>query len=91
MNDERAFAVSEALHGSGLAVGRDILISGFDNDALPEAPWAVPVSTVVLPIEPQGRLAGELIKAAAATGQLIPLAIHTAAPGPILRRASTGD
>jgi DNA-binding LacI/PurR family transcriptional regulator len=88
MNDERAFAVSEALHGTGLTVGREVLVSGFDNDALPEAPWAVPVSTVVLPIEPQGRLAGQLI-AAAAAGTPIPLAIHTAPPAQLLLRSST--
>lgn len=89
MNDERVFTVSEALHGSGFIVGRDILVSGFDNDSAPDAAWAVPASTVVLPIEAQGRLAGELIKTAAATGQPIPLAIHTAPPATVLHRAST--
>jgi DNA-binding LacI/PurR family transcriptional regulator len=88
MNDERAFTVCEALHGSSYLVGRDILVSGFDNDSTPDAPWALPVSTVVLPIEPQGRLAGELIKAAA-SGKPIPLAIHAAPPAPVLLRAST--
>jgi DNA-binding LacI/PurR family transcriptional regulator len=90
MNDERAFTVCEALRHSSHRIGRDILVSGFDNDATPEAPWAMPVSTAVLPIEPQGRLAGELIKTAAASGQPIPLAIHTAPPAPLLFRASTG-
>jgi hypothetical protein len=88
MNDERCYLVSEALQGTGLGVPADVMLGGFDNTALPEAAWAVPLTTVILPIEEQGRLAARLLLQAAA-GTPIAHTIHTTSAPHVVRRQST--
>ncbi len=88
MNDERAFALEEALASTSSVVGRDVLLAGFDNLPPPATPWTVPLTTTLLPIEAQGRLAGELLSAATPT-EPIPCRLHCTPTPVVVQRAST--
>lgn len=90
MNDERAFQVTECLSSRGLGVPKDVLIAGYDNRPTPDAPWAVPTSTVVLPIQEQGEVAGRLLKAWS-PDKPIPVGLHFTRQPRVLLRQSTGN
>jgi DNA-binding LacI/PurR family transcriptional regulator len=85
MNDEWCHRVAEALHGSALAVPRDVLLAGFDNLPATDTAWSLPLTTVVLPLREQGRLCARLLTA----GQPPELRIHLTATPVLLLRSST--
>lgn len=86
MNDERCYMVAEALHGSGLSVPGNVLLAGFDNLPLPQAPWSVALTTCVLPLREQGQLTARLLTAPEPPA----VGIHLTSAPAILTRASTG-
>lgn len=88
MNDERCHAIAAGLHGSGIMIPKDVMLGGYDNLPPPDEPWSVPLTTVILPLEEQGALAGRLLVDARA-GTPIAHRIHTTSAPRVILRTST--
>ena len=85
MNDQWCHQVAAALHTKNIAIPQKVLLAGFDNITPPDAPWSIPLTTVILPIREQGQLAAQLLSA----DQPIPVKVHLTTPPTMIVRSST--
>ena len=97
-NDEMAAGVCQAIRETGLEIGNDVSVVGFDDSPLASRMWRA-LTTVLLPVKAAGRMASVRLLGERLTkepldedrqGEVDPRLVVRASTGPVFRSNDAG-